>query len=322
MRIGMIFVIAMVTLTGCAHLELKNNIVALKQIQPGDSQAAAFEILGPPDLRTDINEQRFVAHYQTKAGESSAAPVTPALCTPVAFENGQVVAIGEDLTAIWTQEEEEKQRQARIAERKRQRIKMARAAQQQAEITRQQRIKALEKEVAPIPASQAGLNLTLYRKLLELDPGNSRYRKKVAYYEARLAQQEEIQTGARQQRLARIAKEKRRRTWEQNRDARNNKLRQYTGNGIAEVAVHDISNGSLYVWVKNVSDQIITTHPDHFTLVDSDGNPAACQISNNLESVLEPGSISHGKIRYDEEIEPKEMIFQNRESGRISKSFQ
>ena len=109
MRMGMIVFIAIFTLTGCAHLELKKNINALKRVQPGDSQEAALEILGPPDLRTDINDQRFVIYYQTKTGKSSTAPITPDVCTPVAFENGQVVAVGDDLTEIWTQEEEEKQ---------------------------------------------------------------------------------------------------------------------------------------------------------------------------------------------------------------------
>ena len=322
MRMGMIVFIAMFILTGCAHLEIKNNINALKRVQPGDSQEAALAILGPPDLRTDINDQRFIIYYQTKTGKSSAASITPDVCTPVAFENGQVVAVGDDLTEIWTQEEEEKQRQARIAERQRQRIKMARAAREQAEITRRKKIKALEKEVTPLPASEAALNLKLYRQLLELDPGNSRYRNKVAYYEARLARQKKKQTELQQQRQARIAYEKRLRAWDQAREARNDKLRQYSGNGIAEVAVHDISNGSLYVWVKNVSDQIITTHPDHFTLLDDDGSPVSCEISDSLERVLEPGSISHGKIRYNQEIIPNAIIFQNRESGRISKSFQ
>lgn len=321
MRIRMTVFIAAFVLAGCAHIELQKNIDSLERVQPGDTQEAVFNTLGAPDLKTDINDERFVAFYQTKAGASPTAPVTTALCTPVAFEHGRVVAVGGDLAEVWTREEEEKQRQARIAERQRQRIKMAQAAQQQAEIARQKKIKALEIKVAPVPVADAALNLKLYRQLLDLDPNNSRYRKKVAIYEARLARQEKKQAKSRQERLNRIAREKRRQAWEQGRGQRNNKLRQYTGNGTAEVAVHDISNGSLYVWVKNVSNQIITTHPDHFTLMDSDGNYAKCEVSDNLDSVLEPGNISHGKIKYDGEIEPRELIFQNRESGRISKSF-
>ena len=56
--------------------------------------------------------------------------------------------------------------------------------------------------------------------------------------------------------------------------------------------------------------------------MDSENNIAACEINSSLDRVLEPGSISHGKIAYNKEIQPKELIFQNRESGRISKSFQ
>jgi hypothetical protein len=195
---------------------------------------------------------------------------------------------------------------------------MAEASARRAKAARQQKIEALENEVKPVPGGNAALNLKLYRQLLALDPENSRYQKKVAFYEDRLAKQQKAQ----QERAIRSAKAKRRQAWDQAREGRNKQLRQYSGNGIAEMAVHDMGNGSLYVWVKNVSRQIITTHPDHFTLIDSDNNVVKGEISDSLDSVLEPGSISHGKIEYSREIEPKELIFQNRESGRISKSFQ
>ena len=318
MRIGVIVFISAVMLTACIHLDIKKNIDALKRIQTGDTQEMVLKIMGPPDLRNDITDQRFVAFYQTKAGNSSAAPVTTAWCTPIAFENGQVVAVGEDLTERWTREEEERIRQAEIAERQRRQAEMAEASRQQAEADRQKKIEALEKRVKPVPVSNAALNLKLYRRLLDLDPDNSRYRKKVTVYEARLARQDQ----ARLDRAVRDAKKKHRKDWEQAREDRNKKLRDYTGNGTVEMAVNDMGNGSLYVWVKNVSKQIITTHPDHFTLLDSENMKARCETSDSLDSVLEPGSISHGKIEYGQEIEPKELVFQNRESGRISKSFQ
>jgi len=318
MRIGVIVFIAAVVLSACVHLDINKNINALKTIQPGDSQEVVFETLGPPDLRNDISDKRFVTFYRTKAGDLSGTPVSTALCTPISFENGQVVVVGEDFTERWTLEEKERIHQTAIAESERQQVEMAEAALQRAKAARQEKIEALENEVKPVPASNAALNLKLYRQLLELDPGNSRYQKKVAVYEDRLAKQKK----ARHERTVRSAKAKRRQAWEQAREGRNKKLRQYTGNGIAEMAVHDMGNGSLYVWVKNVSNQIITTHPDHFTLVDSENNPVACEISDSFDSVLEPGSISHGKIEYSREIEPRELIFQNQESGRISKSFQ
>ena len=186
------------------------------------------------------------------------------------------------------------------------------------EAERQQKIQTLEREVKPVPASNAALNLALYRQLLELDPDNPHYQKKVAFYEERLSRQQK----ARQEHAASAAKQKQRQAWERAREARNKALRQYTGNGIAEMAVHDMGPGSLYVWVKNVSRQIITTHPDHFTLLDNDNNSIRCEVSNSLDSVLEPGSISHGKLEYNDDIQPKELIFRNRESGRISKVFQ
>jgi hypothetical protein len=318
MRIGVVVFITALVLSACAHRGVNNNISKLKRIQPGSSQEVVFSTLGPPDLRNDINQQRFVAYYQTKVGDSSGEPVTKALCTPIAFENGEVAAVGGDLAERWTLEEKERIRQAAIAQTERQQAEMAEAAARRAKAARQEKIQALEEEVKPVPGGNAALNLKLYRQLLELDPGNSRYQKKVAFYENRLTQQKKAQ----QERAIRSAKAKRRQAWEQAREGRNTQLRQYTGNGIAEMAVHDMGNGSLYVWVKNVSRQIITTHPDHFTLTDSENNKVACKISESLDSVLEPGSISHGKVDYSSEIEPKELIFQNRESGRVSKSFQ
>jgi hypothetical protein len=318
MRIGVIVFITAFILSACAHLDINNNINALKAIQPGDAQETVFETLGPPDFRNDISDQRFVAFYQTKAGDLSGGRVTEEMCTPIAFENGRVVTVGGDLAERWIHEEKERIRQAAIAESEQQQTEMAEAEAQRAMAVRQEKIEALENKVKPVPVSNAALNLKLYRQLLALDPDNSRYQKKVAVYEDRLAKQKK----ADQERAIRSAKAKQRQAWERAREGRNKKLRQYTGNGIAEMAVHDMGNGTLYVWVKNVSKQIITTHPDHFTLMDSENNKVRCAISDSLDSVLEPGSISHGKMEYQQEIEPKELIFQNRESGRISKSFQ
>jgi hypothetical protein len=88
------------------------------------------------------------------------------------------------------------------------------------------------------------------------------------------------------------------------------------------MAVYDMGNHSLYVWVKNVSQQIITTHPDYFTLTDNSKNTIACRIDDSLNRVLEPGSLSHGEIAFDPDSIPQELIFQNREAGKVSKIFQ
>lgn len=318
MRFVLVIFLSAVSLISCGHLDIQKNIEALKQIKPGDTQDVVFKALGPPDLRHDINDQRSVAYYRTKAGGLTGASVSPALCTPVNFENGRVVAVGQDLTDDWTREEETRMHKAKIAENERHQTEMAVSARNQAQAVRQEKIKALEKAVQPVPATNATLNLKLYRQLLELDPGNPHYQKKVAYYEERLSRQER----ERQERAARASRERQREVWEKSRDMRNKTLRQYSGNGIAEMAVHDMGEGSLYVWVKNVGKQVITTYPDNFTLVDKGNNKIRCEVSDSLDSVLEPGSISHGKIEYDGEIIPKELIFQNHESGRIVKSFQ
>ena len=317
MRFRAVVVIAIFALVGCAHLEVDRKTEALSLINLGDSQVDVFQIVGEPDIRHDISEARMVVFYQTQSKSSDDAALSTDLCTPVAIENGKVVAIGEDLTAQWTRQEDEKKKQMELAARERQRYENARAARQLAEAKRQEKISDLEKKVKPVPASNAALNLKLYRQLHELDPRNPRYQQKVSYYEERLAQQEKNMA----QRAIKREKARELAAWEKGREARNVKLRQYSGNGTAEMAVHDMGSGSFYVWVKNVSRQIITTHPDHFTLIDNDNNKIPCKISDSLDSVLEPGSISHGRIEYDKTLIPRELIFENRESGRISKTF-
>jgi outer membrane protein assembly factor BamE (lipoprotein component of BamABCDE complex) len=318
MRIGAIVFIAALLLTSCAHLNLSRNRQALRQIHPGDTQEKVFSILGPPTLRHNISDQRFVAYYQTKPAKVQGAAVTPALCTPVAFENGKVAVIGQDPTDAWTLEEQARIHRATAAQREREKAEMAAAERNRTVTARRNRIKTLERKVRRVPASNASLNLKLYRQLLELAPDNPRYQRKVAFYENRWAQHQK----ARHERALQLAEQRRLRAWERSREGRNKALQQYTGNGIAEMAVHDMGNGVLYVWVKNVSQQVITTNPDNFTLMDSQDHKARCDISNSLDRVLEPGSISQGKIQYDRQIIPKALIFQNGESGRISKSFQ
>jgi hypothetical protein len=88
------------------------------------------------------------------------------LCTPIAFENGQVVAVGGDLAERWALEEEARIRQEAIAETERQEAETAEAAAQRAKVARQEKIEALENEVKPVPVSNAALNLKLYRQLL------------------------------------------------------------------------------------------------------------------------------------------------------------
>ena len=318
MRIGAIIFIAFFTLAGCAHLDISRKAEALSTIKSGDTQENVFQTVGEPDIRHDISNTRFIAYYQTQATSSDRSPLTTAHCTPVAFENGRVVAIGEDLAEKWAEEEAGKERQAEIEARNRQLAQNELAARRQRDAERREKIRILEEKVKPVPASNAALNLKLYRQLHELDPLNARYQQKVAYYENRLEEQKKTA----QERALRLEKQRRLADWEKGREARNVRLRQYSGNGTAEMAVHDMGRGSLYIWVKNVSRQIITTHPDYFTLVDQDDHRIGCDISDSLDSVLEPGSISHGRIEYDKAVIPRELIFENRESGRITKTFE
>lgn len=317
MRIVAIVFIVMLTMVNCTHVDIQRKADALSQVKPGDTQQEVFQLVGEPDLTHKINDRRAVVFYQTTPKSADDDPITTDLCTPIAFEDGVVVNVGKDLTQQWTEADNAQKRQAEIDAKRRKQAENARVARRQAEMDRQEKIRVLENKVKPVPTSNAALNLKLYRQLLELAPHNHRYQQKVAFYEDRLDKQEQTQKKRALQRKEAREHE----VWEKGREARNVKLRQYSGNGTAEMAVHDMGSGSLYVWVKNVSRQIITTHPDYFTLLGSDNQKMPCEISASLDSVLEPGSISHGRIEYDKALIPKALIFENRESGRISKTF-
>ena len=318
MRIAMIAVIAALLVSGCVHTDVKKNIEAINNIQPGDAQQQVLEKLGPPAIEKSIDERRTVVYYRTKSDGGNDAEVTEALCTAVAFEDGKVVSVGDDPTARWQKEAKEANRLAEIAEQKRLEAEKAEAAWRKADGERKAKIAELEKKVRPVPASNAKLNLKLYRELLALDPSNTRYQKKVAHYEARL----EAQKTARAEKARIDAEKKEREAWEKARDARNKRLRQYSGNGIAEMAVHDMGGGALYVWIKNVGKQVITTHPDYLTLLDMNGKTVSCQISDSFDSVLEPGSIAHGKIDFEKSVVPGRLVLNLNDGQRIEKSFE
>lgn len=318
MRMWFSVFIAAVMLVGCAQMEIQKNIRTLNRIQLGDSQESVFDAMGLPDLQQEIGPQRMVAYYRTATTKGSGKVLTKEACTPIAFENGKVVAVGEDPSERWLQEESVRKGQAEAAEAEQLADEQAAMAKKKSDTVRRKRIAKLEAQVKPVPASNAALNLKLYQQLLNLDPHNARYQKKVGHYTARLASQKE----ARKLRAQQAAIKKEHDNWEKGREARNKRLRHYTGNGTAEMAVHDMGDGAIYVWVKNVSRQIITTHPDHFTLLDNHHQKVPCSVSETLDSVLEPGSISHGKIEYRKGVILGELIFENRESGKIDKSLQ
>jgi len=57
------------------------------------------------------------------------------------------------------------------------------------ELKLKETIAELEAKVKPIPASNIKENLRIYRELLRLDPKNTKYKKKVAYYNSKLKEQ-------------------------------------------------------------------------------------------------------------------------------------
>lgn len=304
-------------LMSCAQMEIADNKNALPTIKTGDSEAQVLDAAGRPDLRYDFSPGKFVYYYQTENDRTDNAYLDKKSLTAISFENGYVSMVGTDLMDKWKADALEKERQIKEAERKRlAAIKLA-EEKERAEAERLSKIEALEKKVKPIPASNAALNLMLYQKLLALDPENPRYQKKVEHYQERLKAQKQIE----EKRAKRVAYAKSQKGKDELRQKRNMTLRKYTGNENAKIAVHDMGSGWLYIWLKNTGKQTITSHPDYFTLLDRKKRPIQCSFEKNLEAVLEPGDIAHGKIKLEKDAHPKELIFENNEAGKIKKAF-
>ncbi len=73
-------------------------------------------------------------------------------------------------------------------------------------VSKKATIAKLENKVRKIPVSNASENLKIYQQLLSLNPKNQRYKKKVAFYEARVKEQKRKQQ-ERVEREKRIAKD-------------------------------------------------------------------------------------------------------------------
>jgi hypothetical protein len=305
-RGGVVFIVA-VTLAACTQIKIMDNRNAIRQIQLGDGLETVIKTLGLPVFRRDIAEQSFVVYYRTRFGRSLDSPVTISMCTPITIQNRQVVAIGDEMTDAWSLEADNGQHRAGPMEQNK-----------PEHFQRQTTVATQAKTVQLTAASNAKIDLQLYNKLLELDPDNVLYQKKVAFSKGRLAAQDKGHgKNTDSKAISNVL-----RIWEQTRDVRNKNLRKYTGNGIASMAIQDMGDGSLYVWVRNVSQRILTVHPEHFSLVDNNHNKTRCQISDSLGSTLVPGSISHGEISYRKDIIPKNLILQIPGSAQIKKNFQ
>lgn len=306
-----------IMISGCTHIIPAENKKAIDSLKAGATEQEVLHSLGTPDLRYDFGPGKFVYYYRTMASPAGDCGSDRSLCTPLSFVNGTLSVAGQDLMDQWEKERIEQQKRDQLARQEKLRKEKLALERQKAEIQRKKKIRALEKKVKPIPAARVALNLKLYRELLALDPDNPRYQKRVALYQERLEHKNRIAT--KKERMA--ARKRAQALKEEKRKQRNHQLRQYSGNENAEVAVHDMGNGTLYIWLKNVGTQTITSHPDYFTIVDQNEEKIGCRFASGFDAVIEPGDIAHGKVKCLSALKLKRLIFKNNEAGIVVKDF-
>ncbi len=317
MRTTLLTLFLVVLITGCAHLKSGENKRAIESLAIGADEPAVVQKLGPPDFRRDVSPEKYVYYYQTSVAPAGQTEIDKSLCTPLAFDNDRLVAIGRDLTQQWEKESAAQKKRERLAAKEKLKKEKLALKRKKARIARKKKIDALEKKVRPIPMARVALNLKIYRELLALAPDNQRYQKKVALYEERLEHKNRI--AGKKERIA--ARKRAQALKEEKRKERNSRLRQYSGNENAEIAIHDMGNGSLYIWLKNTGTQTITSHPDYFTLIDQNEEKIGCRFAPGFDAVIEPGDIAHGKVKCLSVLKLKRLIFKNNEAGIVIKDF-
>ena len=258
-------------------------------IRVGMTEEAVLEKLGEPDLVDPYQVGRYIFFYPKQ--ESSDCIADPSSCAAVVFEEGRVIGTG--------------QRGAPERER-RPRAAPGRSAPIDPE-TREE-IKRLERHVRQIPAARTMDNLRVYRYLLKLDPGNDRYQKKVARYEAQYRREQDQREALRRKR-----EEKRRR--------QNLVLRRFEGNDWLQMAIENQGNGRYYVRLHYSGQEPIDILPEHFTLVSKSGRRYACYRCRDLEIRLHPGESAEGRLAFDTYAEPEELIFSHPSAGTVRRLF-
>jgi hypothetical protein len=284
-------------LTACAGLAPSAKTAIRTGMRPDEVTA----LLGEPARRELFAPDRYAYFYDSG----------PYRDRPVCFDKHRVVHIGPELLATWRQERMTRATSSEsvgtLSAKAKARVKATLKAERDA------RIAALERQVKPLPLSATDENLKLYHELLSLDPENTRYQRKVAFYRKRFEEEQ-----AQKKRAAELAADKRQ---ELARKRRNKALRIYEGNDKLQIAIYELTRGELYLWVKNLSDTPLMLVASYYRLLNTDGDPIALRVGDELQGLLAAGGIAHGKLTYDAKIKPSRLILEHPKAGVAEKWF-
>ncbi len=269
--------------SGCLQstLNLPPDEDKIEQIEAGTLENSVRIIAGKPD-RIVKSKYGYRTYYYR---ESIAADCKKDLetCIPIIIERGRVAAVGQQWAKAW-----QRQRHKKAAG-------VPRIVDQE---TTQAKITRLEQQVKAIPMSRTVDNLNIYRYLLQLDPDNKRYQKKVAFYEKRFDMEKAQKKATKKQQAAT-------RKWQ------NARLQKFAGKPPAQMAIKILGNGKFHVWLKNSGSKAFRVEPGQFYLSCEKGKRHPIYRSKDFGKYVPPGKVIEGRVSFATACEPLEFIYLN-----------
>lgn len=294
----------------CASTTTKHRAPAdiASDVRTGMTEDAVLDLLGEPALVDPYQVGKYIFLYPTKEGTDCIAD--PAGCAQVVFKEGRVIAVRRH--GLAKNEKPAGVFQAKAAPppatAEPQPSLVETPSSPVADDDTRREIERLERQVRQIPAARTMDNLRIYRYLLKLDPGNLRYRQKVAHYETQYQREED------QRELLRREREERRKR-------QNEILRSFEGNDQVRIAVENQGNGRYYIWIQYNGTDPIDILPEHFTLVCEDNRSYRCYRCRDLEVRIAPGESAEGPLTFDTYAEPRQLVFSHPAAGTVRRGF-
>jgi len=287
-------------ISGCLQstLHLPPDKGKLEKIEAGTLESSVRIIAGEPDRILKSKNGYRTYYYREKLSSDCRKDLQT--CTPIIIENGKVVAVGRQWAKAWKGARKRKTASAKGQDSRSTGSDQAAirksAGSDQAAI--RQKIAKLEKQVKAIPASRTVDNLDIYRYLLKLDPGNVRYKQKVAFYETRF-EKEKAEKVAAKKRLATTRK------WQ------NTRLKEFKGDPPAQMAVKILGDGKFHIWLKNTGDKPFRVEAAQFFLSCKKGKRYKIYSSRDFGRDLEPKAIIEGRVIFNITCTPQKIIYAN-----------
>ncbi len=285
----------------------------IKKIEAGMPEKTVRLLIGDPDRTESPAGGVSILYYRGSVIADCANK--PESCVPIVIERGKVSAIGHQWMQAW-----EKKRGIQPSGAPEGAARVPQAAGSgidnrplklsgdadtagQSPETRKE-IARLEAQVRKIPVARTMDNLRIYRYLLKLDPGNSRYRDKVAFYETK-AEEDRV----RRVRMRQIETERRK--------IQNEILKSFVGNNRVQMAINLLGGGKFHIWIKNISQQPYNIQQGQFALVCRNEQRYSVYMSKDFGLRLEPGKTADGRLSFDTYCDPGEILFDHPLAGKI-----